>query len=225
LAEAGYPGGKDKEGKPLVIGFDNAWTGSGATPQLSWIRKKLMDIGITMENRTTDYNRFQDKVDKGNFQLMFYGWLADYPDPENFLFLLYGPNSSVKSGGANYANYDNPEYNRLFEQVRSMENTPQRLEIIRKMKNIIQHDAPWVFAYHPVSFGLYHQWVKDVKPMEIGLGNFKYLRVEPEIRRKNREEWNRPIIWPIFAFVGFLIIGSAPAVFIAWRRERGKKSK
>lgn len=225
MIEAGYPGGKDKEGKPLVIGFDNAWTGAEATPQLSWIRKKLEAIGITMENRTTDYNRFQDKVDSGNFQFMFWGWIADYPDPENFLFLLYGPNSAAKYGGANYVNYDNPEYNRLFEQVRSMENSPQRLEIIRQMKDVIQRDAPWVYAYHPVSFSLHHQWLKNIKPMEMGLGSSKYLRIEPEIRDQSREEWNRPIIWPVVAFVGFLIIGTIPAIITAWRRERGRMRK
>ena len=70
LAEAGYPNGKDKDGLPFIVGFDNAWTDSGATPLLSWMRKKLEAIGITMENRTTDYNRFRDKMRTGNFQII-----------------------------------------------------------------------------------------------------------------------------------------------------------
>ena len=223
LAEAGYPGGKDKEGRPLIINFDNAWTGSGATPVLSWIRKKLETIGVTMENRTTDYNRFRDKVRSGNFQLLSWGWIADYPDPENFLFLLYGPNSRAKYDGENTANYDNPEYNRLFEQMRSMENSPERLAIIRRMKDILQRDTPWVFGTHPVSFGLYHEWVKNIKPRAIGMGGLKHHRVEASIRERSRREWNRPVIWPVAAFIGFLVLGSVPAAITAWRRERGRK--
>ena len=84
LAEAGYPGGQDSQGNPLVVTFDNAWTSAGATPRIMWIRNKLEQLGITMENRTTDYNRFRDKVKNGNFQIISWGWHADYPDAEKF---------------------------------------------------------------------------------------------------------------------------------------------
>ncbi len=224
LAEAGYPGGKDMEGNPLIIGFDNAWTGSSATPLLSWMRKKLDAIGVTMENRTTDYNRFRDKVRGGNFQLLSWGWIADYPDPENFLFLLYGPNSQAEYDGENVANYNSPEYDRLFEQIRSMENSPERLAIIRQMKHILQQDAPWVFATHPVSFGLYQEWIRNIKPQEIGLGSLKYYRIQASTRELGRSKWNQPVIWPVAAFIGLLVLGSIPAVVTAWRRERGRKS-
>ncbi|MBD3182291.1 peptide ABC transporter substrate-binding protein [Candidatus Poribacteria bacterium] len=223
LAEAGYPGGKGKDGKPLVIGFDNAWTGSGATPLLSWMRKKLASIGITMENRTTDYNRFREKVMNGNFQLLSWGWIADYPDPENFLFLLYGPNGKAEHDGENVANYSNPEYDELFEKMRSMENSPERLEIIRQMKHILQRDAPWVFTTHPVSFSLYHDWIRNIKPREIGLGGLKYTRIDVEKRQELRNDWNEPIVWPLLVFFGILVVGTLPAVVTAWRRERGRK--
>ncbi len=50
---------------------------------------------------------------KGTAQIFQWGWNADYPDPENFLFLLYGPNGKVGQNGENAANYDNPEFDRL----------------------------------------------------------------------------------------------------------------
>jgi oligopeptide transport system substrate-binding protein len=49
--------------------------------------------------RATDYNRFREKMREGTGQMFFWGWNADYPDPENFLFLLYGPNGKVEAGG------------------------------------------------------------------------------------------------------------------------------
>ena len=223
LAEAGYPGGKDKSGRPLIIHFDNAWVGAGATALLSWMRKKLDAIGITMKSRTTDYNRFQDKVRNGNFQLLSWGWLADYPDPENFLFLLYGPNGRAEHDGENTANYKHPQYDQLFEQMQNMENSQKRLAIIREMKQILQRDAPWVFVSHPVGFGLYHQWVKNAKPSNMANNTLKYLRVDGTPRENKRQEWNRPVLWPFATVLALLCVFTIPATITIWRRERGKR--
>ena len=221
LAEAGYPGGQNSKGDPLVVSFDNAWNSAGATAYLTWMRNKLEQLGITMESRTTDYNRFRDKVKNGNFQIISWGWHADYPDAENFLFLLYGPNGRVTHGGENTANYDNAEYNRLFEQMKNMENSPERLEIIRKMNHLLQQDAPWVFTYHPVAFGLSHQWVKNSKPSSLGGGTLKYLRIDAGQRSENRLAWNKPVVWPLWVCVALLMLGTIPAVITIWKRERG----
>lgn len=220
LAEAGYPGGQDSKGNPLIISFDNTWNSAGATARLTWMRKKLEQLGITMESRTTDYNRFRDKVKGGNFQFILWGWHADYPDAENFLFLLYGPNGKVRYDGANSANYDNPAYNQLFEEMKNMENSPERLARIREMNRLIQRDAPWVFTFHPVSFGLSHQWVKNSKPNALGGGTLKYLRVDANRRTENRQAWNRPVVWPLWMCLGVFILGTIPAVITIWKRER-----
>ena len=221
LAEAGYPGGQDSEGNPLIVSFDNAWNSAGATARLTWMRNKLEQLGITMENRTTDYNRFRDKVKNGNFQIILWGWHADYPDAENFMFLLYGPNGRATHGGENSANYDNPTFNALFEKMKNMENSPERLTIIREMTHLLQQDAPWVFTYHPVSFGLSHQWVKNSKPSALGGGNLKYLRVDADQRSENRQAWNQPVVWPLWVCIAVLILGTIPAVITIWKRERG----
>ena len=222
LAEAGYPGGQDKNGNPLILYFDNYRTGPQATAFLNWLRKRFELIGITLDIRTTDYNRFQDKVRNGSSQILMWGWHADYPDPENFLFLLYGPNSRVKFDGANISNYDNLEYNRLFDQMQNMDNSPERLQIIRQIKSIIQRDAPWVFAYHRVSFDLYHEWLKNGKPNTTGYNTLKYKRIDSTLRARRQAEWNQPILWPLWSVIGFLIIGTIPAVVTIWRRERGR---
>ena len=84
-----------------------------------------------MNTRGTDANRWISKLEKGNFQFIYYGWYADYPDPENFLALLYGPNGKVVHHGENYVNYDNPEYNQLFKKIEVMQNSPERASLIR----------------------------------------------------------------------------------------------
>jgi ABC-type transport system substrate-binding protein len=160
---------------------------------MNWYRKQFEKIGIKLIVRATDYNRFQEKIRTGNAQLFFWGWNADYPDPENFFFLLYGAHSKVKFGGENTSNYKNTEFDNLFEKMRNMENKPERYEIIQKMQKIIQHDAPWVFGFNPKNFALYHQWYQNLKPNLMANNQLKYARLDVETREKMREKWNRPL--------------------------------
>lgn len=221
LAEAGYPNGIDPEtGKPLIIGFDNAWTGPEAHSQLKWLQKQFKKIGILFEIRTTDYNRFQEKILSGNFQFFSWGWNADYPDPENFLFLLYGPNAKKQFGGENAANYDNPEFNQLFVKMESMENTPERLQIIKKMLDIARRDAPWIWGFHPRDFVLYHNWVFNAKPHTMANNTIKYLRIDPISREAKRDTWNQPHYWPFGILVGIICIASLPAILAVRKRRK-----
>ncbi|HCY10965.1 MAG TPA: peptide ABC transporter substrate-binding protein [Deltaproteobacteria bacterium] len=220
LAEAGYPGGRDKAGRPLVITFDNPWTGADSAPMINWYIKKFALLGIQLENRTTDYNRFQEKMFKGNFQFFSWGWNADYPDPENFFFLLAGSNSKVKYQGENAANYSNPEFDRLFKTMENMENGPERQAVIDEMTTIVRSDAPWIFGYHPVAFTLFHGWVENVKPNAMANNTMKYIKIDAEKRQYLRDEWNEPRLWPVVAVIALLVIGSLPAI-ITMRRKRG----
>lgn len=221
LSEAGYPNGIDpKTGKPLMIGFDNAWTGPEAQALLKWLQKQFQSIGITLETKTTDYNRFQEKVQNGNFQFLSWGWNADYPDPENFLFLLYGPNGKKRYGGENAANYDNPEFNRLFKRMESMENTPERLQIIGDMLDIARCDSPWIWGFHPQDFLLYHKWVFNAKPNTMANNTLKYLRIDPVVREAKRIAWNQPNFLPVILFIGLLFIVTVPAIILVVRRRQ-----
>ncbi len=218
MREAGLPDGRDATGRPLIITFDNAWTGVDAKPVINWFIKKFALLGIQLENRTTDYNRFQEKMLKGNFQFFSWGWNADYPDPENFLFLLAGSNSKVKYHGENAANYENPEFDRLFRIMENMENGPERLKVIRRMIGILQEDAPWVWGYHPVSFTLAHSWVKNLKPNSMANNTMKYIRIEPRKRAELRKKWNSPRLAPLVGFFVVIAVLTVPAIIKVSRR-------
>ena len=116
LSEAGYPDGRNKlTGEPLVINFEAISSGDpNEKAVFSWLDKQFVKLGIQLNIRVTDYNRFQDKMKNGTAQMYFWGWNADYPDPENFLFMFYSPNAKVKYGGENSSNYSNPEFDKLF---------------------------------------------------------------------------------------------------------------
>ncbi|MGD2139419.1 MAG: ABC transporter substrate-binding protein [Burkholderiales bacterium] len=223
LAQAGYPNGIDATtGKPLTLYLDTTLIGPEAKSRADWFTKQLRKIDIQLVVRATDLNRFQDKLRNGTAQLYVLGWNADYPDPENFMFLLHGPQSRARGSGENASNYANPEFDRLFEQMRNMENGPQRLEIIGRMVRILQRDAPWAFGFHPADYDLAHGWVHNLKPNTMANNELKYQRIDPALREKQRDQWNRPVYAPLVILVLLVLGGISPAV-VAWRiRERAK---
>ena len=221
MAEAGYPGGKDPaSGKALVLYLDTTSSGIDDKPMLAWYRKQLGKLGIQLVLRTTDYNQFQQKMANGNAQLFRWGWNADYPDPENFLFLLFGDNAKVGKGGENAANYANPEYDRLFRRMRTMSDGPERLDVIRRMQAILRHDAPWVFGVHPKSFTLSHAWYGNFKSNLMANNDLKYLRIDDSLRRARQLAWNQPVYWPLIALTLLLLALVVPAWRLYRRRQR-----
>ena len=225
LSEAGYADGRDeKTGKPLLLNLDTTGSGPDFKARLDWLRKQFMKLNLQLQIRSTDYNRFQDKIRSGNAQIFYWGWNADYPDPENFLFLLHGPNSRVGKEGENSANYDNPEYNRLFEKMKNMDNGPERQVIIDQMMDIARRDAPWLWGYHPKDYGLYHAWVYNVKPNHMANNGLKYERIDAALRSQKRREWNRPVLWPAAFMLMLLVVATVPAA-IAYRRREFAVSK
>ncbi len=217
LAEAGYPNGRDaNSGAPLVLYLDTTGGGPGGKSRLDWYRKQFQKIDIQLEFRTSDWNRFQEKIRKGNTQLFFLGWNADYPDAENFMFLLHGPQGAVKHGGENKANYSNAEFDRLFGEMKNMENGPKRQEIIDRMVALLREDAPWVWAYHPKDYSLYHAWLANVKPNQMARNGLKFYRLDTARREARRAEWNQPVAWPVLVIVLLLVLGTLPALR-GWR--------
>ena len=199
LLEAGYPNGLDeKTGRPLVIYLDTTATGVGSKSRLDWLRKQFDKINVQLVPRSTDYNRFQDKIRRGDTQMFYLGWNADYPDPENFFFLLHGAQGKVAKGGENASNYHNPEFDRLFEQMKNMTNSPQRQEIIDRMLEILHSDSPWLWGFHPKDFVLRHSWLYNSKPNKLANNSLKYLRIDVAKRDEMRKQWNQPMLWPLW---------------------------
>jgi oligopeptide transport system substrate-binding protein len=227
LSEAGYKDGVDKmTGKPLILNLDIvSSTGPDDKARLSWLRAQFKKIDIQLNIRATQYNRFREKIRIGSAQIFSFGWNADYPDPENFLMLLYGPNGKALNGGENAANYNNQAFNKLFDQMKNMENTPERLVIINKMIEIVREDSPWIWGFHPKSLTLSHNWTRVTKPHAMANNTLKYARIDPKLRADMRESWNVPNIWPILSVIIIAFMITIPIVISYWRKEHRKLKK
>lgn len=220
LAEAGYPGGIDPQtGERLTIYYDNTGTTAAGRQQVGLIQKQLEALGIRLESRVSRDVVWQDRVDKGEFQFIRYGWFADYPDAENFLFLLYGPN---KRPGPNHASYNNPEYNRLFEQMRAMDDGPERLAIIKRMRDLAVEDAPWIPVNHDEDLLLTYNWVSGVSSHGVAYDTLKYWAVDGPRRARLQAQWNQPNFLPAVGVLVFLVVGSIPAAGVI-RRHRNRR--
>jgi ABC-type transport system substrate-binding protein len=222
MVQAGYPAGRDpKTGKALILYYDTLARGPDDKARLNWFRKQFKKLGIELVIRATDYNRFQEKMRKGAAQIFSWGWNADYPDPENFLFMLYGPNAKAGKNGENSANYANPEFDALFEQMKNMDNSPERQAIIDRMLEILRRDAPWSWGFFPKGFSLHHSWYRNVKPNLMANNTLKYKNIDPIERDEKRKAWNPPVLWPLLALLVLLLLSAIPAVIGYRRRERG----
>ena len=225
LAEAGYPEGRDaKTGKPLVLNFDYQSAASpGTKAVLDWYTRQYAKIGVQLEIRATDYNRFQDKMNKGTVQIFFWGWLADYPDAENFLFMLYGPNSkaATNGNGENNTNYQNAAFDKAFEKMKFLDDGPEKQKLIDEMITTVQQDAIWSFGYFPTSAAAYHQWIHNGKPTQIIRNHIAYLRLDPAVRAQKIAQWNKPIWWP----VPLILLALIGVIVPAWRGYRRREQE
>jgi ABC-type transport system substrate-binding protein len=220
LADAGYPGGIDPAtGQPLRLTFDTPDTSARSRLRFQFFVDAWRRLGIDVQIAATTYNQFQDKVRRGAYQLFMWGWVADYPDPENFLGLLWGK-LARSAGGPNTANFDDAGYDALFLRMRDMPDGPERLALIREMRDILERERPWIELFYPETYALIHGWVYNAKPLGMSFSTLKYRWVDAADRAKKRLAWNEPVVWPAWALLGIAVAIAAPGVVGALRRRQ-----
>jgi ABC-type transport system substrate-binding protein len=220
LVEAGYPGGIDPAtGKPLHLTFDAGSTDTRSLLTFQFWVDAWRRLGLDVEIAATSYNQFQDKVRRGAFQIFQWGWVADYPDPENFLFLLWSGMARTKNGGPNTANFQDPHFDALFGRMKARDDDAERLRLIHEMRGLIERERPWIELFHREGFALYHGWVSPPKPAGLAFSVDKYRKLDPAQRAERRAAWNRPLRWPAYALAALAVLILVPGI-VTWRRER-----
>lgn len=224
LKEAGYHDGIDADtNSPLVLNFDAVGTGSPSESALfNWMRKQFKKLDIQLNIRLTQYNQFTEKMRTGRAQMYFYGWNADYPDPENFLFLLLCEQSKVKYNGENDSNYCNKEYDNLFIKMQNEIDQNKKINIINKMIDILKHDSPWILGFYNEQYILSHGWNKPFKVLVIGNNSLKYQDVDYKTRIVKQTSWNKANYNIIFIFLIIFILLILP-VYIGYYKKTYSK--
>lgn len=158
LAEAGYPDGK---GLDTIVLYYN--TDDSHQRVAQQIQQDLAAIGIRIELRNEDWGSYLEHVegsDTVNTDISFYrmGWIADYPDPDNFMSVrlsckMFGPRG-------NYDRYCNPEFQALIEEARLKTDMAERIPLYRRAEQIAVDDAVWLFIYYYGEEALVKPYVK-----------------------------------------------------------------
>ena len=218
MVKAGYPGGiGGRTGRQLELTYDIGADSARAREQATFDMRCFEQLGIRMRLQVNTFSQFLERTIKGTFQMAGSGWSADYPDPENFLQLLYGPNAPPNP---NHAAFSNPEYDRLYERMKTMDDGPERLAIINRMVAIAVGECPWIFNVHTPSYVLRHSWYKNGKNHSI-TGNYKkYLRIDPVARRAYWGREDRPDYKALIYAAVILVALALPAVVIKFRQRR-----
>jgi ABC-type transport system substrate-binding protein len=220
MREAGFPDGIDPEtDKPLSLTFDTPDTSAQGRLRYEFFTGAWRQLGIDVEIAATNYNQFQEKVRNGSYQIFMWGWVADYPDPENFLFLLWSEMARSKNNGPNTANFSNPRYDALYLSMKARENGDERLAEIIEMRGILERERPWIELIHGEDYALYHGWLENVKAFGMSFPTTKYRDLDVERRAELREAWNEPVLWPLYVIIVLAIGVLVPGV-VTFMRER-----
>ena len=164
------------DGTPLRI--DHAFYPTSRERERNKLWKASMDdIGICMTfDKAELLPELRKQARAGRVQMFSYGWIADYPDGENFLQLFTG--KSI--GQANYAMFDLPEYNALYEQARKLPEGEERNALYRKMVNLVLVYVPWVVEAYKSYTVLVHPWVRNYRKHPFGHEPWRYLDIDLE---------------------------------------------
>jgi len=170
LAKAGYPEGK---GLPKLVYYVSRGEKNSEIAEMK--ERNLARIGIRMDVRLVDFSTLMDVVKSSRAPSFSFSWSSDYPDAENNLQLFYGPN---KSPSSNNFNYDRPEYNALYEQVRVMPPSPERTDLYKQMRDMVVEDVPMIGSMAQTRYYLIHDRLRNFKPTEDFYNWSKYLNVK-----------------------------------------------
>jgi len=161
------------DGKLLVIEF---WsTPTSRDRQIDELWKKNMDaIGIRIAFKKDQLPELRKMGRAGKIQMRRDGWNADYPDADNYMQLLYGPNI----GQANDSRFNLPEFNQLYEKSQRLPDSPQRTKLFDRMTDLEVAYAPWKLTHHLLEDHVLHDWVIGYKPHPIRADIYKYLDID-----------------------------------------------
>lgn len=174
----------------------------------NFLGSQAAQVGITLQSELLTFPEFLKRQNDGKGQAYDAGWVMDYPDAQNMLQLLYGPN---KPPGINSAGYASPEYDRLYEEMSKLDDSvpaerDHKMDLIKQMHDLLDHDAPWLLMEFRVTFGLYHDWYLPAKPNPFAYTYFKFAYSDSAKRAEKAQTWTDSPFWPGFImFAVFLV--------------------
>lgn len=163
---------REYEGKPLSFELSSsesyAWRDAAET-----FAAHLREVGMEMTYQEYDFVDLLAAQVDGDYSLMSMGWIADYPDPENFMLLFESKNIP----GLNGCRFSNTTFDQLADWARKERNETKRLDYYRQMSGILMEENPHWWFLHPQTTYVWQPWVHGIKIGGFGFRNEKCLDV------------------------------------------------
>jgi len=140
-------------------------------------------IGLRMVFRKDKLPELRKMARQGRIPLRGEQWGADYPDAENFMQLLYGPNAAQE----NSARFNLPEFNKLYEETRRLPDSPARTKLFSRMSELVVAYMPWRVTIHAIDDTFAHPWVKNYVPHTIRFPGFwQHIEIDDAARSRRQ---------------------------------------
>lgn len=150
-------------------------SGQGAAPSqvLDAIVAMWQDnLGVTITVEQEEFGTFLRDIDSSTFKMFSLGWIADYPDPQNFLDIKF-----YSTSGNNETKYSNAQVDKLLDQARTETNEQTREQLYQQAEQLIVNDAPWIPLYHGKSSVLVKPYVKGYVVPPFVIPNLRYVTI------------------------------------------------
>lgn len=176
LAEAGFPAGSNFPSLKLYIS-----TKSGS--MLHELAKGVVaqwktNLNVDVQIKLTSYAELKQAIRSGEAKIWRNGWIADYPDAENFLELIYGKNLRNDGTSSSGIRYNNETFNTLFESSWKEKNDVKRMEILRQCDEILMKDAVLLPLTNDDFFTMIHSKFKDFSSNSLEVMDFSVIFVK-----------------------------------------------
>jgi len=170
LKEAGYGPGL----KPLKVEIRYNTTDNNRNTVVA-IGDMWKQIGVETSFINTDAKtHFAHLRDGGDFDVARAGWIGDYSDPQNFLFLLLSDNK-----GFNYARYQNPQFDELMRKADQETDLRKRAAVLLEAEKIVTRDQPYIpilyYANNNLVSNKLEGWVENVR----GTHPTRFMSIKP----------------------------------------------
>jgi oligopeptide transport system substrate-binding protein len=138
------------------------------------IQEWKMNLGVQVSVRQLDPETYSYIIKEERDEMVFTGWVADYPDPENFLDVLFHSKSQANDSG-----YNNPEIDRLLEAARVEQNHDRRLQMYREIEEKLIEDAALIPLWFGARHSLVKPYVRDYELSPLGYPLLSQVSLEP----------------------------------------------
>ncbi len=151
------------------ITFGSGGSNLGATVKAVLER----DLGVTVNVEESNFGDYLSELDAHSYNLFVVNWVADYPDPENFLSALFHTGSP-----RNYSNYSNAKVDALLDQANVEQDTAKRADLYRQAQQQIIDDVAAIPIYHATDYELVKPYVKGLTITAMGILRLETVWVE-----------------------------------------------